>query len=114
VRALALTPAVLVSTATAAAVADPPNTWQDNPSVSAVHTVLVFVGIPLALFLLITLLTYLPSMRHRDHSQGEAWRGEPEWFGGPRAGLEGLDKSEQPRAVEGGTESARGGSSGRW
>jgi hypothetical protein len=114
VRALALTPAVLVSTATTAALADMPDTWRDNPKVSAVHTLLLLGGVPLGLFLLITLLTYLPSMRHRDEDQGQGWRGEAEWFGGPRAGLEGVDKAEQPQAVEGGAASARGGTSGRW
>jgi hypothetical protein len=113
VRALALTPAVLVSTASVAALADPPDSWQDNPHVSAVHTLLVLGAIPLGLFLLITLLTYLPSMRHRD-DEGQAWRGEPEWFGGPRAGLEAVDKSAQPVAVESGSGPARGGTSGRW
>jgi hypothetical protein len=113
VRALALTPAVLVATASAGALADPPDTWQNNPHVSAVHTLLVLGGIPLGLFLLITLLTYLPSMRHRE-GEGRPWRGEPEWFGGPRAGLEAVDKSGQPAAVGSGAGPARGGTSGRW
>lgn len=112
-RALALTPAVLVSTASATALADEPDTWQNNPHVSATHTLLVLGGIPLALFLLITLLTYLPSMRHREGS-GQGWRGEPEWFGGPNGGLEAVDKSGQPPAVESGAGAARGGASGRW
>ncbi|MDX6299875.1 MAG: hypothetical protein QOF53_1089 [Nocardioidaceae bacterium] len=112
-RALALTPAVLVLSASAGAVADPPDTWRDNPHVSATHTLLVLGAIPLALFLLITLLVYLPSMRHRG-DQGQAWRGEPEWFGGPREGLEAVDKSERPAAVESGAGPAGGGTSGRW
>jgi len=119
VRALALTPAVLVSAVPAAALADPPDSWRDNPAVSAQYTILVLVGIPLALFLLITLLVYLPSMRHRQsNDSGQAWRGEPEWFGGPSAGLEAVDKSEHPRQVEGARGGAggpsRGGASGRW
>jgi hypothetical protein len=53
---------------------------------------LVLVVIPLALFGLIWLLVYLPSMtRGEKYKPGQAWRGEPEWFGGPRGGLEALE-----------------------
>jgi hypothetical protein len=117
-RLLALVPAILVTSATSTAFADPPSQWEDNPSVSFLHVLLVLVGIPLGLFLLITLLVYLPSMSKGEaYHPGLAWRNEPEWFGGPRRGLEAAD--DQPVAVgtghgDDGAEPDRGGASGRW
>jgi hypothetical protein len=114
-----LTPAIVVTTAAGAAFADPPAQWEDNPSVSPTHVLLVLVVIPLALFALIWLLVYLPSMsRGERYKPGQAWRSEPEWFGGPRGGVERLDADEQRPAVGAGTGDdqgqARGGASGRW
>jgi hypothetical protein len=125
-RALALTPAVLVTTASGAASADAPDSWQNPPSVSPLHTVLVLVVIPVGLFVLITLLVCLPSMsRNQGYQPGQAWRGEPEWFGGPRAGLEAVDDAP-PAVTDGRAEDTSGatagstprptlgGASGRW
>jgi hypothetical protein len=112
---LALTPAIAVTTVAAAASADPPAQWEDNPSVSTFHVLLVLLGIPLALFLIITLLVYLPSMmRGERYKPGQAWRSEPEWFGGPRGGVEAL-QADQPQAVTAGEHhDNRGGASARW
>jgi hypothetical protein len=120
--ALALTPAVLVATAPATASAVPPTSWENTPHVSPIYIILVLGGIPVALFVLITLLVYVPSMsRGSTYHPGEAWRGEAEWFGGPRGGLEAVDAA--PRAVSGGgrpsdhpsdTQPAKGGTSGQW
>ena len=75
--------------------------------------------IPVALFALICLLVYLPSMKKGQRYQpGLAWRNEPEWFGGPRGGVEAADGSPSRRRRGGhstaDTESDRGGASGRW
>ncbi len=115
-RALALTPAVVVTCTAGVAVADPPETWDDGPDVSTVYTLLVLGAIPLALFLFITLLVYLPSMTGRDkgYRPGQAWRGESEWFGGPRGGLEAADARVAPAVTDGRPAPARGGTSGRW
>jgi hypothetical protein len=124
-RALALTPALLVTGAAGAAFASPPNTWQEGPPVSALHVILVLAIPPLALFVIITLLTYLPSMsRNAGYHPGEVWRYDAQWFGGPRGGVEALDAAEQP-ALSHRTENVdepgavtadptRGGASGRW
>lgn len=120
VRALALTPALVLLGTAGTAAADAPDTWETGTSVSAVHTLLVLGAIPLGLFLLITLLVYLPSMRHRaDDRPGEAWRGQSEWFGGPRGGLQTADRTAPPAVTAGhgtGAESQTtpGGISGRW
>jgi hypothetical protein len=108
-----------VTGVTSTAVADPPAQWPDNPSVSTLHVLLVLVVAPLALFALIWLLVYLPSMTHgQKYRPGQAWRGEPEWFGGPRRGLEGMDSGSQQPAVSAATGDeagqTRGGASGRW
>jgi hypothetical protein len=114
-RALALTPALLVTFATGAAFADPPASWPDNDSVPPLGPLLVLLVIPAALFVLITLLVYLPSMsKGEGYRPGQAWRGEPEWFGGPRGGIEAIDSSAPPAVGAGGTDTTRGGTSGRW
>jgi hypothetical protein len=57
--------AVLVTGLTSsmsAAYADPPEQWEDTPPVATLHAILVLAVIPIGLFLLITLLVYIPSM----------------------------------------------------
>lgn len=112
-RAVALTPAVFALAATPA-FADTPEKWVDSDPVSAMHALLILVVIPLSLFVIITLLVYVPSMARGDkYTPGQAWRNESEWFGGPRAGIEAADREQAP-AVEAGSDTARGGASGRW
>lgn len=119
---LALVPAILVTSLTSTAFAEPPASWEDPPSVSPAHVILLLGVVPVGLFLLITLLVYLPSMSKGEHYQpGQPWRSEPEWFGGPRGGLEAADRAAdraaQPAAVgagHDGDEPDRGGTSGRW
>lgn len=107
-RLLAVLPAAAVMLATQPAMADAPELWEDAPDVAALEAILVLVLIPLGLFVLITLLVYVPSMsRGEGYHPGQAWRGESEWFGGPRTGVEALEPGEQKSAE-------RGGSSGRW
>lgn len=108
-----LTPAVLLVTGATPAFAAAPEQWGEAPTVDPIQALLVLVVIPLGLFALIALLTYLPSMAKGESSYhpGLAWRHEPEWFGGPRDGLEKADKTD-PEAVEGAHD--RGGASGRW
>ena len=110
-RAVALTPAVLLVTAAGPALAEAPQQWQKSPSVPPLHFLLVIFVIPAGLFIVITLLVLLPSMiRGQKYEPGLAWRNEPEWFGGPRGGVETADKTA-PEAVEGGN---RGGASAHW
>jgi hypothetical protein len=118
-RLLALTPAIVVTTAPGLAFADPPAQWEDNPSVSPLYVLMVMVAIPLALFLLIWLLVYIPSMaRGERYKPGQAWRSQPEWFGGPRRGVDALEGGEQQHAVGAGASDehgeTRGGASARW
>jgi hypothetical protein len=113
VRALALTPAVLLLAAATPALADAPATWERSPAVSPLHFLLIIVGIPAALFVLITLLVWVPSLAKGDRYQpGLAWRNEPEWFGGPSAGVEAAEKQD-PAAIEA-TSEERGGARAQW
>lgn len=94
--------------------AAPPDQWAPIEPVSPLDFLMVLVIIPGALFLLITLLSSIGGMVRREHSYqpGLAWRNEPEWFGGPRDGLEKVDQLRQVEA--GGDAPERGGASGRW
>ena len=114
-RVLAPVLALFVTGITGTAYADAPDTWEDSPAVSPLHALLVLALIPLGLFLLITLLVYIPSMTKAETYQpGQAWRGEPTWFGGPRGGLEATDSGSPAQLGSGEPESTRGGASGRW
>lgn len=113
VLAVALVPAVLVGTAAAPALASAPEQWGPQPSVDPLQALLVYLFIPAGLFLLITLLVYVPSMaRGQKYQPGQAWRNEPEWFGGPRGGVDAAEQAE-PTAVEN-ENGERGGASARW
>jgi len=115
---LLLVPALLVTSLTGTAFAEAPMQWQDNPPVSPTYVIMVLVVIPVALFAVITLLVCLPSMMHKSESYqpGRPWRNEPEWFGGPRGGVQAVDRAEQPLSVGGPSEEPRerGGASGQW
>ena len=117
-RLLALTTALVVTGVSGTAVAAPPEQWEGSPGVSALRALLVLVLIPLGLFLLITLLVYLPSMKRggsgHAYRPGEVWRNEPEWFGGPQAGVDAVDSAPRPAVGSGEQGPGRGGASGRW
>jgi hypothetical protein len=117
-RVLAILPAILVTLAASAAFAEPPETWEDTPSVSGLHVIVLLVIIPLALFLLIWLLVYLPSMMRGNQDQsGMVRHGQAEWFGGPQGGLEAVDTADnrvQPTAGAHDQGGGRSGASGSW
>lgn len=55
-----------------------------GPGLSVLQTVLIFVGIPAALFVLIALLVSAPSMaRGPRYRPGLGWWAAPVWFNGP-------------------------------
>ena len=110
-RILALLPALAVTSLTSTAVAEAPDQWENNPAVSPLYVLMVLAVIPIGLFVLITLLVYLPSMsRGESYQPGQVWRGEPTWFGGPRAGIDAVEAA--PPAAE--SRSRQGGTSGHW
>jgi hypothetical protein len=117
-RVLAILPAILVTLAASAAFAEPPETWEDTPSVSGLHVIVLLVIIPVALFMLIWLLVYLPSMmRGNEDQSGVVRHGQAEWFGGPQGGLEAVDTADnrvQPTAGAHDQGGGRSGASGSW
>ena len=103
--------AVTVSVASPA-LATAPAQWDEPQGIPFVHGLLVFAVIPLSLFALIVLLVYVPSLaRGESYQPGLAWRSEPEWFGGPHAGVEAVDRVQIGSA---GSKTDRGGASARW
>lgn len=106
----AITTSVLLPVA---ASADTPSSAPDAPEVSGLEYLMVLGLIPLGLFLVIALLAALPSMiRDKGYEPGQAWRSEPEWFGGPHKGVEAAegDAPTQIKASSG----DQGGTSGSW
>lgn len=104
---------MLVVTSVAPALASRPEQWEPAEPVSPLSFLMVLVLIPGALFVVISLLSALPGMARGEstYHPGLAWRNEPEWFGGPRGGL---DKADEQVGIEAGDSSERGGASARW
>lgn len=87
--------------------ADVPEGWSNPPPVSTLHALLVLGGIPLLLFLLITLAVYLPAMVRGERVAPGSATVEDQWFGGPRKGTSELAGPDTE-------ESQAGGASARW
>jgi len=86
---------------------DVPVGWSNPSEVNMVEALLLLVGVPLLLFILITLAVYLPSLVRGERIAPGQPPVENQWLGGPRTGtaeLKGPD-SEDAEA---------GGASGRW
>lgn len=97
----------------AVALADTPASAPDAPHVSGLQYIVVLVLIPAGLFLVVALLAALPSMiSDKGYEPGQSWRSDPEWFGGPRKGVDAAD-DVPPAAIES-AEKERGGTSGTW
>lgn len=80
-----------------------PEGWSDPDPVDGLRALLVLAGIPIALFLVITLLVLAPSLARGERSA----TGGDEWFGGPGRGAGELESgASEP--------SESGGASGRW
>jgi len=109
-RAAAATVAVsLVATPLIAmpAYADVPEGWSNPEPVDGLHALLVLVGIPLALFVVITLLVLAPSFARGERLSTSTPANE--WFGGPRTGTDELElETDSAREIE------TGGASARW
>ena len=95
------------------ATADEPTTWERVPDVSAFDFVMLVLVIPLALALVITLLTLVPLLiNDRGYQPGQSWSSQVEWFGGPTKGVKAADEVT-PEQVEARSKDT-GGTSGSW
>lgn len=97
----------LVAAAAAPAGADVPEGWSNPDAVDPVEAVLLFVGVPLLLFLVITALVVIPGIIKGERFTPGGQVTEDQWFGGPRSGTAELPAPD-------GQDSKAGGASGRW
>lgn len=86
---------------------DVPVGWSNPEDVDSVRALLLLGGIPLLLFILITLAVLVPPvLRGESIAPGKAQGGD-QWLGGPRTGTAELKGAEAADADA-------GGASGRW
>jgi hypothetical protein len=100
-----------------APVADTPTTWDDPLPMSTLHAILLFVGVPLALFVGIALLAMAPSIiKGPRYRPGEEWNAEPEWFGAPirRSDASARPELEANKRSDEESDQGAGGASAGW
>ncbi len=85
-RLAVLTTGLALAMAASPAFAEPPsNGWESSEDPSALQTLTVLGGVPLAIIAVLALLTYLPSMiRGQSTEPALVFAERSEWFGGPR------------------------------
>ena len=105
--AVLLTAGTLVLAASAPAGADVPEGWETPDPVDPAHALLVLGGIPLLLFVVITLLVLAQGRGRGEQATVTGHVAEDHWVGGPRQGT-----AELPGPAEG--DSGAGGTSARW
>jgi hypothetical protein len=91
---------------------DVPVGWSQPEDVDMVEAVLLLAGVPLLLFLGITLAVYVPSLVRGERIAPGAPAVENQWLGGPRTSageLTGPDARAADRH-----DADTGGASGRW
>ena len=86
---------------------DVPVGWSDPKDVNMVHALLVLGGIPLLLFIAITVAVYVPSLVRGERIAPGQPSVENQWLGGPRTGTAELKGREAE-------DTDAGGASGRW
>ncbi len=99
--------ALVVLASAGPAGADVPEGWSDPKPVDPWHAVLVLGGIPLLIFVVVTLLIVIPGVVRGERFTPGGQATEDQWFGGPRKGTAELPAPD-------GEESKAGGASGRW
>lgn len=89
--------------------ADTPENWTGEApyEVDGLDAALIFVGIPVLLFAVITLLVLLPSLIRGERFTVGGQATADQWFGGPSKGT-----AELPAADD--KDSKAGGASARW
>ena len=108
-RAAAVTLGLVLGSLAAPALAAPPEAWEEVDTGSLMDNLLFLVGVPVVVFVLVTLLIYLPSMMRRQSTEPAlAFRERTEWFGGPRKGVEATTSHDAEHSSD------KGGASARW
>lgn len=94
--------------------ADTPTNWPNGPSISTLHVLLLFAGVPLLVILSIFLLVMGPGwMRGARYRAGQPWEGPNEWFGAAVATAPQLETGEATSA-EPESDGGSGGASAGW
>jgi hypothetical protein len=88
---------------------DVPLGWSEPDDVDMVQAMLLLGGVPLLLFLGITLAVYVPSLVRGESIAPGAPAVENQWIGGPRTTTAELSAPEAD-----GSDDDSGGASGRW
>jgi len=110
-RASVVAVGLALTTVATPALAAPPDTWENSDNGPLLNDLMFLIGVPLAVVAVVTLLTYLPSLARGQSSHGEpSFRDDPEWFGGPRRGVDAT--SDAGAAPE--ESSSKGGASAQW
>jgi hypothetical protein len=93
----------------APAEARPPSTWEQPDNGSTLGLLLLLVGVPVLVFVVLTILVYLPSMiRGTSSEPAIAFQERSEWFGGPRKGVDAAPDAPAEDTA------GKGGASARW
>lgn len=87
--------------------AEVPEGWSNPKPVDPVEATLVLVGIPLLVFVLVTLAVVVPGIVKGERFTPGGHATEDQWFGGPRQGTAELPAPDNE-------ESKAGGASARW
>lgn len=93
--------------------ADIPDGWSDPKPVSALHDLLIFVGIPLLITLGILAAIYLPGVVRGESVAPAGTKTDDQWFGGRRGTTE-LESSSAGRDDQAESGRDTGGASGTW
>ncbi|TWG95154.1 hypothetical protein L615_000500000980 [Nocardioides sp. J9] len=103
--------ASLVVAGASAATADTPEprpgSWEAKPDVDLLQAFLVLGGIPLLVFVVITLLYVAPALAKGEDLRPSALEPEAQWLGGPR-------KAPGELAAPDSADSKAGGAGGSW
>jgi hypothetical protein len=97
----------LVLAASGTASADVPEGWDTPDPVNPAEALLVLGGIPVLIFLVITLLVLAAGRSRGERVAAGGHATEDHWFGGPRQGTAELSAPPED-------DSATGGTSARW
>lgn len=104
---VALVAGALVLAAAGPAGADVPEGWSNPAPVDPVQAALLLVGVPLLIFVVVTVLIVVPGIVKGERFTPGGHATEDQWFGGPRSGTAELPAPDTE-------ESRAGGASGRW
>lgn len=79
-----------------------PGSWESKPDINDLHALLLLGGVPLLVFLVITLLFVAPALARGEDLSPDALHPENQWLGGPRKTAGELAAPDAPGSKAGG------------